>query len=84
MVSSEEGSKGKLMATDLIGREINVDDFVYHYTYTYKVLSVGPSYISAMIHPQSKTSKKKSICARECCLLPKDDVLLWILKNGKM
>ena len=69
---------------DVIGREISVGDFVFHYNFIYKVLAVGNFAVTMMIHPPSKTSKKKTIMSRECCLLPPEEVTMWILKNGKI
>ena len=72
------------MAVDIISRPIAVDDFVYHYNYIFKVLAVGTESIRVLIHPPSKTSKPKRIYACHCCLLPKEDVLLHILKTGEL
>lgn len=72
------------MAIDVIGRPIEIDDFIFHYNYVYQVLAVNRELITVIIHPKSATSKKKRIMSRECCLLPKGEVLLWVLKNGKL
>jgi len=72
------------MATDVISRPIEVDDFVFHYNYIYKVVAVGPKSVRVLIYPPSATSKKKTILGQECCLLPKEDVLLHILKTGEL
>lgn len=72
------------MAKDIIGRPIEIDDFVFHYNYIYKVLRVSETSATIIIHPKSPTSNKKTIMSRECCLLPKDDVLMRILKNGEL
>ena len=71
------------MATDVLGREIRVDDYVFHYNYVYLVKSVTSGGVKALIQPPSKTSKSKTILGRECALLAKEDVLLWTLKTGK-
>lgn len=69
------------MAKDIIGREIDVDDFVYFYNYMYKVISVNPMSVKVIIQPKSPTSKPRVVLGRECALLPKGDVLLWLLKK---
>ena len=69
--------------TDVIDREIRVDDFVFSNNYIYKVLQVNLKTVTCMIQPRSKTSKKKVIYGRDCCVIPKEEVLLWILKSGK-
>ena len=72
------------MAFDVISRPIEVDDFVFHYNYIYKVMSVGAKAIKVLIHPPSPTSKSKTILGYQCCLLLKDDVLMHILKTGRL
>lgn len=72
------------MAADVLGREINVDDFVFYYNSIYQVLGVGKTGVKAIIYPKSSTSRNRTITSRECCLLPKEEVLLKILKTGKL
>lgn len=80
-----------MMAYDIIGREIREGDYVFSNNYLYIVKSVSkPSrtgvrthgYVTALIDPPSKTSRLKSIYGKECCVIPKEEYLLWILKKG--
>ncbi len=73
--------------TDVIDRPIEVGDFVYYYSHLYEVKKMFPVHSSGsgglklMIHPASRTSKNKDATGRECCLIPKEELLLWMLKK---
>lgn len=69
------------MTVDIIGREIAVDDFVVYYSHIYKVLGVTNNYIRVIIEPKSKTSRSTAVPANLVALLPKEDVLLWLLSR---
>ena len=70
---------------DVVGRSIEVGDFVYHYNSLYEVLTVSihkggkTAAIELMIYPKSKTSKKKRIMSYECCVIPKEDMLAYLI-----
>lgn len=70
------------MANDAIGRKIAGEDFVFYYNSVYKVLATNDTMVKVMIHPKSKTSRARHLLGREVALLPKEDVLLWLIKNG--
>lgn len=69
------------MTVDIIGREIVVDDFVVYYSNIYKVLAIGKSYIRLIIEPKSKTSRQTAVMSNLVALLPKEEVLIWLLKR---
>lgn len=80
-----------MMAYDVIGREIHEGDYLFANSYLYEVIAVaGPSKfrgshgaVSAMIEPRSKTSKKKTLYGNDCCVIPKEEYLLWLLKKDQ-
>lgn len=78
------------MPYDVIGREIRVGDYVFSSTYMYEVFATSKptksdiwshGHVTVMIVPRSNTSKKKTIFGRDCCVIPKEEYLLWLLKN---
>lgn len=80
-----------MMAYDIIGREIREGDYVFSGSYMYLVTSTSHplktgkfshGYVIALIHPPSKTSRTKTIYGENCCVIPKEEYLLWILKKG--
>lgn len=78
-------------ALDIIGRPLNVDDFVVYYNHVYKILAIKNlknsrgkvfnSTATLFLAKPSKTTKKRSITCNELTLLPAHDVLMWILKK---
>jgi len=78
------------VGTDLLGREIDVEDFVVFHNNLYQVLG-GPSYkwqkksgmIRIVLVEKSKTTKPVSKYANHCCLVPRAEVMVWMLKGGK-
>jgi hypothetical protein len=71
------------MALDVVGREIAVDDFVYHYNCVYQVKSVNKINVTMKIYPASKTSRPKTTVGRDCCLIPAADMTIWLLKKAE-
>lgn len=74
------------MATDCIGRTVVAGDFVYSNNYIYEVKAAvdsksGHGYLKLFLANPSKTTKPKQQPSRECCLLPKEDYLIWLLKK---
>lgn len=80
------------MPYDVIGREIKVGDYVFSSTYMYEVIATSKppktgvwshGHVAVMITPRSKTSKKKTIHGGDCCVIPKEEYLLWLLKKDQ-
>jgi hypothetical protein len=75
------------VVTDIVGRTINIGDFVYFYgsmyevKKTFAVANTGYGRLKLMIYPASKTSKNKDASGRDCCLIPKEDIVIWMLKR---
>lgn len=76
------------MAVDIVGREIKVDDFVVYYSKLYQVHGVSTmhsnNFVRIMLVEKAKTTKTVNKLARECCLVDRDAVLVYLLKNGKV
>ena len=76
------------MITDIIDREIKVDDYVVFYNNIYKVLGTGKAnssgggYVRMILAKPSKTTKPVSKYSKEMCILHKEDILIWLLKGG--
>ena len=75
---------------DMIGRELAVGDFVAYYSNLYEVKdlgkpnSTGYGYVKIMIYPASKTSKPVSKYSREMVRVPKEDVVVHLLREGRV
>lgn len=73
---------------DIIDRPIQVDDFVVFYSNVYKVVGLGKpnSYGSAQVRIKlaepSKTTKSVVKYSRDMCVIPAEDVTIWLLKKG--
>ena len=74
--------------TDLIDRELNIDDFVVFHNNIYRVKGVskshpatGKGYVKIMLINPSKTTKPVSKYSDELCKLNSGEVLCWMLKK---
>ena len=78
------------MLTDIIDREIKVDDFVVFHNNIYKVLGLGKARdngrgsVRIMLANPSKTTRPVIKFSKDLCILDKEDVLVWLLKGGVM
>jgi hypothetical protein len=78
------------MITDIINREIQVDDFVVFYSNIYQVKSLGKEHpansgrgtVRLMIWNGGKTAKPVTKYSKDIAVLDKNHVLLWLLKQG--
>lgn len=74
--------------TDIIDREIKVEDFVVFHNNIYKVLGVGKARgngagsVRIMLAKPSKTTRPVTKFSKDLCILHKEDVLIWLLKGG--
>jgi hypothetical protein len=77
-----------MMITDIIDREIKVDDYVVFYNNIYKVLGLGKSregghgMVKIMLAKPSKTTRPVLKYSKELCILHKEDILIWLLKGN--
>lgn len=77
------------MITDIIDREIKIDDYVVFHNNIYKVLGLGKSYSGAgggqvrmMLAKPSKTTRPVTKYSKDLCILHKEDILIWLLKGN--
>ena len=76
------------MITDIIDREIKIDDYVVFYNNIYKVLGLGKANargagtVKIMLAKPSKTTKPVLKFSKEMCILHKEDILIWLLKGN--
>lgn len=80
--------QGAQMITDLIDREIKVDDYVVFHNNIYKVLGLGKARgnglgsVKIMLAKPSKTTRPVTKFSKDLCILHKEDILIWLLKGG--
>ena len=67
---------------DMIGRPIDVGDFVIMYNNIYEVTEVGPKTARIILVNKSPTTRSSVQQSRKLCLLYKEDILVWKLKGG--
>ena len=73
------------MITDMIGRELKVDDFVVFYSNIYRVKSLGKARddgrgsVKLMIWNGGATARPVMKFSKDIALLPMGDVLNWML-----
>lgn len=75
--------------TDLIDRELNVEDFVVFHNNIYRVRSLGKAHptsgkgsVRIMLINPSKTTKPVTKYSNDLCKLDPEDVTFWMLKKG--
>ncbi len=75
------------MITDMIGRELKVDDFVVFYSNIYRVKSLGKARddgrgsVKLMIWNGGDSARPVTKYSKDMALLPMGDVLTWMLKQ---
>ena len=78
------------MITDIIDREIKVDDWVVFYSNIYRVTSLGREYpidsgrgaVKIKIWNGGKTSRPVQKHCKDIAVLDQNQVLMWVLKNS--
>ena len=76
------------MITDIIDREIKVEDYVVFHNNIYKVPGLGKAnangagYVRMMLAKPSKTTKPVTKYSKDLCILHKEDILIWLLKGN--
>ena len=73
----------------IIGRPIHVDDFVVFYSLVYRVIGVGKPHpgdgsgpVRIKLAEPSKTTKSVVKFSDEMCVIPAEDVTVWLLRKG--
>jgi hypothetical protein len=73
--------------TDMIDREIKVDDYVVFYSNIYQVKGLGKARdngrgsLKMILMDKSKTTKAVTKFSKDVCLVDKEDVVMWLLKG---
>lgn len=77
------------MALDLLGREIALNDYVVFHNNIYQVVEAPRATmknkaieVRILLVKRSKSTKPVLKYSRDMCIINKDDVLMWILKDG--
>lgn len=72
------------MTVDVIGREIKVGDYVFCNNYLYEVKGVSErTPLKGMLTNPSKTTRPKTLYGNQCCLITKEEYLIYLLKKPK-
>jgi hypothetical protein len=75
------------MITDIIDREIQIDDFVVFYSNIYRVKALGKARadgsgtVQIMIWNGGETARPVKKHSKDMAILDKNDVLIWLLKQ---
>jgi hypothetical protein len=76
------------MITDMIDREINIDDWVVFYSNLYRVKALGKARgngagtVQIMIWNGGKTARPVKKFSKEMAIVDKNAVVMWLLKQG--
>jgi len=77
------------MITDMIDREIRVDDWVLFYSNLYRVKALGKARgngygtVQIMIWNGGETARPVMKHSKDMAILDKNDVLIWLLKKDR-
>jgi len=69
---------------DALNRPLVSGDFVFYYSNVYRVkalLKNGHYVRIILLHP-SKTTRPQNKFSREMCLIPREDAVAWMLREG--
>jgi hypothetical protein len=77
------------MITDMIDREIRVDDWVVFYSNLYRVKALGPDrnnrygsgMVQIMIWNGGQSAKPVKKNSKDMAIIDRNDVLIWLLKQ---
>jgi hypothetical protein len=76
------------MITDIIDREIKVEDYVVFHNNIYKVLGLGKARgngagsVKMMLAKPSPSTRPVTKFSKDLCILHKEDILIWLLKGN--
>jgi hypothetical protein len=76
------------MPSDLLGREIHPGDYVVFHNCIYQVVDVPNKsrgeggYVKIMLYNPSKTTRPVKKHSTFLCIIPKEDIIVWKLKQG--
>jgi len=75
--------------TDMIDREIKIDDWVVFYSNLYRVKALGKASVTGagtvqlMIWDGGETARPVKKNSKDMAIINKDDVLIWLLKKDR-
>lgn len=79
-----------MMIKDMIGREIQIDDFVVFYSNIYRVVGLGKEYrdsgrgqVRLMIWNGGQTARPVMKSSTDVAILDKLHVMKWLMSQGK-
>lgn len=73
--------------TDMIDREIRIDDYVVFYSNIYQVKGLGKARengrgsLKMILMDKSNTTRAVTKYSKDVCLVDKEDVVMWLLKG---
>ena len=78
------------MITDMIDREIRVDDWVVFYSNLYRVKALGldrnnrygSGMVQIMLWSGGQSAKPVKKNSKDMAIIDRNDVLIWLLKKG--
>jgi len=76
--------------TDMIDREIRVDDWVVFYSNLYRVRALGKALVNGsgtvqiMIWNGGDTARPVKKHSKDMAIINREDVLVWLLKKGQL
>ena len=74
--------------TDIIDRPIRIGDYVAYYSNVYKVLGFGQTryngkgYVKIILADPSPSTRPVNKHSSDMCVIPAEEVTLWLLKRG--
>lgn len=77
-----------MMITDIIDREIKIEDYIVFHNNIYKVLGLGRSHsdgsgqVKIMLAKPSPSTRPVTKYSKDLCILHKEDILIWLLKGN--
>jgi len=76
------------MITDMIDREIRVDDWVVFYSNLYRVRALGKASatgagtVQILLWSGGQTARPVKKHSKDMAIIDRNDVLIWLLKKG--
>lgn len=73
-----------MIALDLLGREIHVNDYVMYGNEPYRVVRIAGHSVGPLITIQFLYSQNSmQVYDKWLCIISEEDVVVWKIKNGK-
>ena len=82
LYKSKKRAIAEAYSIDMLGREIKTDDYVVSFNLLYRVVLPVGRQSRIMLFHHSRTTKPILRASNQLCLVPKEDVTMWLLKYG--